>query len=131
MDVIANAPAGRKMRQIQFSMPERVYEELSADAQRLCITPGIMARLKMGDAYPDRADGDRREIRVPVNNYEEIARYVDDKQLGTVSTFAAFAMQQYMSRYPLKTAGKAAKGERPEDGAGRARAVQPDAPGGD
>jgi len=129
MDV-ATDTAARKMRQMQFQMPERVYEELCAEAQRMSITPGILARLKMGDAYPDRADCDRREIRVPLNNYREIVNYVDNKQLGTINTFAAYAMQQYMSRYPLKTAGKAGEGESIGNGGCGARAVQPDAPGG-
>jgi hypothetical protein len=51
-------------------------------------------------------DEDQRVLRVPVNNYREIKEYVDEKQLGNTDTFAAFAMKQYMTRYPPKTALK-------------------------
>ncbi|MDR1251364.1 MAG: hypothetical protein LBK62_04265 [Treponema sp.] len=54
---------------------------------------------------------DRRVIRVAVNNYREIADYVNEKQLGSINTFAAFAMKQYMTRYPPKTAPKHLHGE--------------------
>jgi hypothetical protein len=49
---------------------------------------------------------EQRELRVPVNNYREIKEYVEEKQLGNVNIFAAFAMKQYMTRYPLKTSLK-------------------------
>jgi c-di-AMP phosphodiesterase-like protein len=48
-------------------------------------------------------DEDQQMLRVPVNNYREIKEYVDEKQLGNINVFAAFAMKQYMTRYPLKT----------------------------
>jgi hypothetical protein len=51
-------------------------------------------------------DEDQQTLRVPVNNYREIKEYVDEKQLGNINIFAAFAMKQYMTRYPLKTAPK-------------------------
>jgi hypothetical protein len=55
--------------------------------------------------------GEQKVLRVPVNNYREIKEYVEEKQLGNVNIFAAFAMKQYMTRYPLKTALKRQDGE--------------------
>jgi hypothetical protein len=56
-------------------------------------------------------DEDHQTIRVAVNNFREIKAYVDEKQLGNINIFAAFAMKQYMTRYPLKTALKTRNGE--------------------
>jgi c-di-AMP phosphodiesterase-like protein len=58
---------------------------------------------------------DRQVIHVAVNNYREIKDYVDEKQLGNINVFAAFAMKQYMTRYPLKTAAKRQDGKQVND----------------
>jgi hypothetical protein len=49
-------------------------------------------------------DCDLRIVRIPVENYRELAYYVDQKKLSSVPVFAAFAMQQYMSRNRLTEA---------------------------
>jgi hypothetical protein len=77
--------------------------------------PSILARylLLRGLREDMRAeiDDDRQTLRVPVSNYREIKEYVDEKRLGNINTFAAFAMKRYMTRYPLKTASKKQNGE--------------------
>jgi hypothetical protein len=74
------------------------------------VRPSVLARyLLLRGLREDmrvEIDDDEQTLRVPVNNYREIKEYVDEKQLGNVNIFAAFAMKQYMTRYPLKTASK-------------------------
>ena len=70
--------------------------------------PSIYARYLLWrgiqeDCMASAEDEDHQTIRVAVNNYREIKAYVEEKQLGTINNFAAFAMKQYMTRYPLKT----------------------------
>jgi hypothetical protein len=83
------------------------------------IRPSVLARylLLRGLRENTRAEitGDHRVIQVAVNNYREIRDYVDEKQLGDINVFAAFAMKQYMTRYPLKTAPKRQDGETLDD----------------
>lgn len=54
---------------------------------------------------------DTRVVPVKLKNYSEIETYVDAKRLGDVSTFAAYAMEQTMTRYPLSEAQKAKTGK--------------------
>jgi hypothetical protein len=72
--------------------------------------PSILARYLLIQGLKEneqtRINDDQQVIRVTVNNYREIRDYVDEKQLGNINTFAAFAMKQYMTRYPQKTALK-------------------------
>jgi hypothetical protein len=79
------------------------------------VRPSVLARyLLLRGLREDmrvEIDDDQQTLRVPVNNYREIKEYVDEKQLGNINVFAAFAMKQYMTRYPLKTASKGRDGE--------------------
>jgi c-di-AMP phosphodiesterase-like protein len=74
------------------------------------IRPSVLARYLLlrglkEDMQAEIAD-DHQVIHVAVNNYREIKDYIDEKQLGNINVFAAFAMKQYMTRYPVKTAPK-------------------------
>ncbi|MDR0585361.1 MAG: hypothetical protein LBG57_13595 [Treponema sp.] len=60
-------------------------------------------------------DDDRQVIRVEVDNYREIKAFVCNKKFGTVDVFANFAMAQYMSKYPRKTAAERGAGETTKD----------------
>ena len=79
------------------------------------VRPSVLARyLLLRGLREDmrvEIDDDQQTLQVPVNNYREIKEYVEEKQLGNVDIFAAFAMKQYMTRYPLKTALKRQDGE--------------------
>jgi hypothetical protein len=74
------------------------------------VRPSVLARyLLLRGLREDmwvEIDDDQQTLRVPVSNYREIREYVEEKQLGNINIFAAFAMKQYMTRYPLKTAAK-------------------------
>ena len=79
------------------------------------VRPSVLARyLLLRGLREDmrvEIDDDQQTLQVPVNNYREIKEYVEEKQLGNIDIFAAFAMKQYMTRYPLKTALKRQDGE--------------------
>jgi hypothetical protein len=90
------------------------------------VRPSILARYLLLRGLKEdinaEINDDRQVIQVAVNNYREIKDYVAEKQLGNINVFAAFAMKQYMTRYPLKTAAKRPDGEHPmidENGPGR------------
>lgn len=46
---------------------------------------------------------ERKNIIVPVTNYEELAGYVESKKFGCIESFATFSMEQYMTKYPVKS----------------------------
>jgi hypothetical protein len=60
----------------------------------------------------ERDPKDDKTIEVTVNNYRELQGYVEERKLGNVAVFAAFAMHQYMSRNSLSNAQKCRVEER-------------------
>jgi len=128
MDVARDtaAAARKKTREMWIQVPERVFSSLADEAARLGVTPNILARMRLAELHSG-GDEDRREVRIPLGNYREIAGYVEEKKLGSVNTFAAFAMQQYMTRYPPRAPAKSAKGKGRGEAPDDARAVQPEA----
>lgn len=94
------------MIKMQITLPETAMTTLREDAERKGVTPNLLARMQLIRVYRVDDTSERQVLEVPVNNYGEIKTYVEEKQLGNVNTFAAFAMKQYMTRYPLKTALK-------------------------
>ena len=51
-------------------------------------------------------DDEKKSFEISVDNYRSLLGYVQEKKLGSVEIFAAFAMEQYMSRVPLTEAQK-------------------------
>jgi hypothetical protein len=88
------------MKQIQITLPEKVMDAINAEAAQLGITPNIFIRVIMCETYTGI---DRRTVRVPVENHAELLTFAKAKKFGDVEHFAVFAMEQYMTRYPLKT----------------------------
>lgn len=50
---------------------------------------------------------DKKTITVHVNNYRELAGYVEQKRFGSIESFATFAMESVMQRNQLTEAQKA------------------------
>ncbi len=51
-----------------------------------------------------QADGKNRIIIIEVDNYSELVDYACSKKFGNVESFITFAVNQYMTRYPVKNA---------------------------
>lgn len=54
---------------------------------------------------------ERKNIVVPVTNYEELAGYVEQKKFGSVASFATYSMENFIQRNPLTAAQKARVGK--------------------
>ena len=54
---------------------------------------------------------ERKNIIVPVTNYEELSGYVKQKKFGSIASFATFAMESVMQRNQLTEAQKARIGK--------------------
>lgn len=54
---------------------------------------------------------DKKTITVHVDNYREIAGYVEQKKFGSIESFATFAMESVMQRNQLTEAQKARIGK--------------------
>ena len=54
---------------------------------------------------------ERKNIIVPVTNYEELSGYVEQKKFGSIASFATFAMESVMQRNQLTEAQKARIGK--------------------
>ena len=50
---------------------------------------------------------DKKTITLHVNNYRELAGYVEQKRFGSIESFATFAMESVMQRNQLTEAQKA------------------------
>jgi hypothetical protein len=74
--------------------------------------PSLLARYLMLRGLRENTEAqleeesDTKTIAVSVNNYRELQGYVEERKLGNVAIFAAFAMHQYMSRNSLSEAQK-------------------------
>lgn len=48
----------------------------------------------------------KKTISLPISNYEELQNYIDIKCLGTIETFACYAMKCFMNKNQLTQAQK-------------------------
>jgi hypothetical protein len=92
---------GTQMTQMQIGLPENIMDAIRAEAGRLGITPNIFVRVMLCETY---AGVDKRTIRVRVENYAELLAYAKARKLGDVEHLAVYAIDQYMKKFPLKTA---------------------------
>jgi len=101
------------MVKMTLTFDEETIETLKAKAQKEgFVRPSTLARylllrgLRENAAAQLEEGPDAKTIAVPVDNYREIQGYVEERKLGNVAIFAAFAMHQYMSRNSLSEAQK-------------------------
>jgi predicted CopG family antitoxin len=100
-------------RKITITVDEDLYRELNEAVRPMGFNrvSNLIRRLAVKGIHRDSKSVDRKTIEVSVDNYEEIKGYVGVKRLGDIGVFAAFAMEQYMTRYPLKTVPKSRDGK--------------------
>jgi hypothetical protein len=74
------------------------------------IRPSVLARYLLLRGFKEDMQAeitdDRKTFEISVDNYRTLLGYAQEKKLGSVEVFAAFAMEQYMSRVPLTEAQK-------------------------
>jgi hypothetical protein len=90
--------------QIQLQISAEDMDALRAAVEKKGITPNILARLIMHERFSP-PDAESKSYTFTAKNWREIEAYVEVKRLGSVEVFAAFAIEQYLSRYP-PTAGQ-------------------------
>jgi len=92
---------------MQITLPENIMGAIRAEAARCGITPNVLARMRLCALFlEDGADAGKKTYTFTVKDWREIEAYVEERKLGDVATFAAFAMNQYMSRNSLSEAQK-------------------------
>jgi len=101
------------MVKMTLTFDEETIETLKAKAKEEgFVRPTTLARYLLLRGLRENAAAqleeglDAKTIAVPVNNYRELQGYVEERKLGNVAVFAAFAMHQYMSRNSLSEAQK-------------------------
>ena len=85
----------------QFSTLERM-----AEAQGLRATAFAKSELVKMVLANGAADGNRKKVLLDVTNYRELSDYMECKKFGSIGSFATFAMEQYMTKYPAKARKK-------------------------
>jgi hypothetical protein len=100
------------MRKTQITLPDNVMDTMRTEAGRLGITPSVFIRVTLCEIY---AGVDKRIVRVPVENYTELLAYAKARKLGDVEHLAVYAIDQYMKKFPLKTALESRDGKSIED----------------
>lgn len=98
-----------KYKTLAVALEKDVYEELdnycegktykSVFVRRLI--KNALTKIKSKNINNDE-NKNNKVIKVKVDNYFEIEEYVRQKKFGNVSSFATFAMAQYMSRFAVK-----------------------------
>jgi hypothetical protein len=96
------------MVQTQITLPDNVMSAIRAEAGQRGITANILLRIMLCETYTGM---EKKTIRIPVENHAELLTFAKAKKFGDVEHFAVFAMEQYMTRYPLKNAAKGKIGE--------------------
>jgi len=93
-------------RKITITVTDEQYKNLTeaAHAEGLERVSVLVKSQAIKGIVNGRKSEDERTILVPVKNYRELAGYAEGKKLGGVATFAMYAMEQHMQRYPLTEA---------------------------
>ena len=86
--------------QLRITLSYDLKEALNAAAAKKDISPGILARMILNERF-EQPDTESKTYTIRAKNWREIEAYVEAKQLGSVEVFAAFAMKQYLTKYPL------------------------------
>lgn len=97
-------------RKISITVTEEQHAALerSAAAQGLSRVSMLVKSEAIKSVQDDIApSGNRKTVLVPVTNYSELAEYVGAKKFGRIESFATFAMEQYMTKYPVSARKKA------------------------
>ncbi|MCM1321623.1 MAG: hypothetical protein NC041_07115 [Bacteroides sp.] len=97
-------------RKILITVTEEQHEALerSAAAQGLSRVSTLVKSAAIKSVQNEIApDSNRKTMLVPVTNYRELADYVESKKFGSIESFATFAMEQYMTKYPVSARKKA------------------------
>lgn len=97
-------------RKILITVTEEQHDALerSAAAQGLSRISTLVKSVAIKSVQSDiEPGGNRKTVSVPVTNYRELSDYVDCKKFGSIESFATFAMEQYMTKYPAKAKRKA------------------------
>jgi hypothetical protein len=100
------------MTHIQITLPENVMKAIHAEAARIGISANIFLRVMLCQTYTGT---DNRIIRVPVENYTELLAYAKARKFGDIEHLAVYAIDQYMKKFPLKTALESRGGKTIED----------------
>ena len=95
-------------RKILITIPEEAYKVLEgmADESGLRVSTFVRADILKMARSGGNTDRDRRQITVDVTNYRELSDYMECKKFGSIGSFATFAMEQYMTKYPAKSKKK-------------------------
>ena len=106
------------MVKMTLTFDEETVETLRDKAKKEgFIRPSLLVRylllrsLRESSSAEIEESPDTKTITVQVKNYRELKAYVDAKRLGSLEVLATFAMEQYMTRYPLKTASGSPNGK--------------------
>jgi hypothetical protein len=86
-------------------MKEEAMDALKAEAAKKGITPNILARLIMHERF-SQPDTESKSYTLTVEDWQDVEAYVKAKRLGSVEGFVGFAMEQYMTKYPLSKGRK-------------------------
>lgn len=97
------------MKQIQITIPERVFDVLKAEGERVGVTPNIVARMKLGDSCLGfQIDLAEKAYTVRFRNWREVEAYIKIKTPHVdVEGFVVQAVMALMRRNALTEAQKA------------------------
>jgi hypothetical protein len=71
------------------------------------IAPVVRRFVMLGVRKSKSDEGDLKTIEIPVDNFQELSGYVQEKKLWSVPAFAVSAMAAEMRKHPLTPAQKA------------------------
>jgi hypothetical protein len=104
-------------KKILITVDHDDYSELQQSMRPMGFTriSNLARWLVMKGIRNNSGNSGRQSYQLEIEQPHEIEAYVKAKRLGSVANFAGFAMEQYMTRYPLKKPQKSVEGENTQD----------------
>lgn len=96
-------------RKILITVTDEQYKALEKESERRGLgRVSVLAKSEVVKSVLNAlaANGDEKSLSIDVTNYLELAEYVSCKKFGSIGSFATFAMEQYMTKYPAKARKK-------------------------
>jgi len=90
------------MKQVQITLPDRVFDAMKAESERLGIKPSLMARIKLAELLTGfQLDVSEKAYTFKTRAWRELEAYVQVRNLGSIDYFVRSAVDLVMAKNKL------------------------------
>ena len=96
---------------LKISLSERMMDSLRREAEKLEITPNVLARIRLCQLYGStQPDASSKSYIIDMKNWREIEAYVEARGFGDISILLNKAAEFYIRKNHLSAAQRAVVG---------------------